>query len=585
MRAAAAPAPTILRAAPVWPTVLRALSGPVRVSGAKRFAAPHRPPGRGGAGAVLAVAATAIALLCALPVAAVALEALFGGGTAIAGLATSLLPGYAATTVLIMGLVAIGTFAVGVGAAWLVSACEFAGRRWLELALVLPLAFPAYVLAYAYTDLLDHPGAVQSSLRAVTGWGPRDYWFPEIRSPGGAALMLTLVLYPYVYLLSRAAFLMQGIGPFVVARSLGATPLRAFFAVALPMAWPAIVAGVLLALMETIADFGTVSHFGVQTLATGIYTAWFTLGDRTAAAQIALGLLVIALLLFFLERLRPSGETTLAQSANPVRHPRMRLGGAAGLAAGIVCLLPVVLGALLPALVLLDLALDSEQGWLSSRYLGFAANSLTLASVASVVTMIAAVALGYRRRIAPTAGSRLAFTLGRMGYAVPGGVIAVGLFVPLAGFDNAVDALAREHLGVSTGLLLSGSIVLLIAVYTVRFLAAGLGAWRGGEVALTRDLDRAAANLGAPTGTILARIHLPLLTPAVLTGVLLVFVDTMKELPATLIVRPFGWDTLAVHAYRLAADERLAGAAVPSLAIVAVGLLPVILLCRRMAMR
>ena len=530
-----------------------------------------------------------IAALCLLPLVAVSIEAWLGvwsgDTTTVDALARTLLPGYTLTTMLIMALVAAGTLVVGAGTAWLVTACEFAGRRWLEILLVLPLAFPAYVLAYAYTDLLDHPGAVQTWLRATFELGPRDYWFPEIRSPGGAALMLTLVLYPYVYLLARAAFLMQGVGPFVVARSLGCPPGRAFAQIALPMAWPAISAGVLLVMMETIADFGTVSHFGVQTLATGIYTAWFTLGDRTAAAQIAFGLLVIALLLFALERLRPSGASSLAQTSNQARLPRMRLHGTGAAGAIAACALPVFFGAVLPVVMLANLATGSEQDWLAPRYLGFLTNSLTLAAVAAVVTVGAAMVLGYNRRTAPSGTSRLAVTLGRMGYAVPGGVIAVGLFVPLAGFDNALDAFARERLGFSTGLLISGSIALLVAVYVVRFLAAALGAWRGGEATLTRDLDRAAAGLGAGVPTILRRIHLPMLTPAVLTGLLLVFVDTMKELPATLIVRPFGWDTLAVQAYRLAADERLAGAAVPSLAIVAVGLVPVILLCRRMGTR
>jgi len=520
--------------------------------------------------------------LCLLPFIAVLIEALSGDFNTVSRLGSSLLPGYASTTLMLMALVGFGTLLVGTATAWLVTACEFPGRKWLEIALVIPLAFPAYVLAYAYTDLLDHPGLVQSTLRYVFDLGPRDYWFPEIRSVGGAAAMLTLVLSPYVYLLARAAFLMQGLAPFIAARSLGCSPLRAFFEVSMPLVAPAIAAGVLLALMETISDFGTVAHFGVQTLATGIYTTWFTLGDRTASAQMAVGLLSIALVLFALEALRSKGVTAVSQNANRTRWPRIRLKGMGALGAFTTCFLPVLFGAILPTIVLFSLTSRSEQSVLSARYWEFLTNSLTLASVAAVATAAVAIAISYNRRRQLNGPSRIAVVIAKMGYAVPGAVIALGLFVPLARFDNTVDAWAREELGISTGLMLSGSIGVLIAVYVIRFLAAALGAWRSGEMTVTRDLDRAAEGLGASTGTVLRRIHVPMLAPAALTAMLLVFVDTIKELPATLIIRPFGWDTLAVQAYRLASDERLEGAAIPSLIIVAIGLLPVIVLCRRL---
>lgn len=525
------------------------------------------------------------ALLCALPLLAVVVEALSGETSTLLRLGTSLLPGYAASTLRIMLSVAIGTFVIGTACAWLVSAFEFRGRRILEALLVIPLAFPAYVLAYAYTDLLDHPGAVQTLLRELTGWGPRDYWFPEIRSEGGAAMMLTLVLYPYVYLLARAALMMQGLLPFMIARSLGSSPWRAFRKITLPMIAPAIAGGVLLALMETIADFGTVAHFGVQTLATGIYTAWFTLGDRAASAQIALGLLAIALLLVGLEWLRAGNENTTAQKRTSNYVPRMRLRGIRAVGAASACALPVLFGAVIPVIMLVSLASRSEQNWLSERYLSFVTNSLTLASIAALVTVAVAIVLSGHRRASRSWHARLAVGMARLGYAVPGGVIAVGLFVPFAGFDNALDAWAREHLGYSTGLLISGSIVLLVMAYSVRFMAAALAAWRGGEATVSRNIDESARSLGASPLKVLRRIHVPLLAPAGLTALLIVFVDTMKELPATLIVRPFGWDTLAVQAYRLAADERLEGAAVPSLIIVAVGLVPVILLCRQMGIK
>ena len=524
-----------------------------------------------------------VAGIVVLPMAAVAMAALVGGTETLAQLSATLLPRYAGTTLRLAVAVAVGTFAIGTGTAWLVTACRFPGSRVLEVVLVLPLAFPAYVLAYAYTHLLDHPGPVQTLLRDTTGWGPRDYWFPEIRSEGGAAFMLVLVLYPYVYLLARAAFLRQGLSPFITARTLGEGPWSAFGRVVLPMARPSIAAGVLLVVMETIADFGTVAYFGVQTLATGIYTAWFTLADRGAAAQIALGLLAFALLLVALERATGAG-TTAQRAARPMTGA-VELSGPAALGAALACALPPLLGAAVPGIMLAIMALDSGQDVLSARYLGFLTNSLTLAGIAAAITTAAAVALGYHRRLTGTRRAELAAQIARVGYAVPGGVIAVGLFAPFAAFDNALDAWMRGTFGLSTGLLFSGSIALLVMAYAIRFMAAALGAWEGGQATVTPSLDAAARTLGASPAGVLRRVHMPLLRPSVTTALLIVFVDVMKELPATLIMRPFGWDTLAVQAYRLASDERLEGAAVPSLVIVAAGLVPVILLCRQVGRR
>ncbi len=537
-------------------------------------------PARDGLRGLAGVAVT-VACICALPMLAVLIAALSGGTETVQHLMQTVLPGYAATTVLLVLLVAGGTFAIGVGAAWLVTMTRFPGAKVLEIALVLPLAFPAYVLAYAYTHVLDHPGIVQASLRSVTGWGPRDYWFPEIRSLGGAAVMLILVLYPYVYLLARAAFLQQSGTTFLAARALGSSAWSAFFKVSLPLARPAIAGGVLLAVMETIADFGTVAYFGVQTFATGIYTSWFTLFDRAGAAQLALCLLSFALLLAMLERV----QRGRAKYHDPARRtqamPPMELRGGAALAAVLACGVPVLFGAVLPVGVLLWMGIGSEQDLLSPRYLGFIRNSVTLAGVAAVLTVLAAISVGFFQRLRPGGLAQGAAYVARMGYAVPGGVIAVGLLVPFAAFDNALDVWMRSTFDVSTGLLITGSIWLLVVAYLVRFLAAALGAYEGGQAMVHANMDAAARSLGqTPFGT-LRRVHLPILTPSLLTALLIVFVDVMKELPATLIMRPFNYDTLAVQAYRLASDERLDGAAVPSLVIVAMGLLPVILICRQ----
>ncbi len=541
-----------------------------------------RSPRAGAAPALIRAGAYLAAGACILPMIAVVAAALLGGTDTLQHLAETVLPRYAGTTLILVLLVTLGTTAIGTGAAWLVTMTRFPGVRIFEIALALPLAFPAYVLAYAYTDLLDHPGLVQSTLRDLTGWGPRDYWFPEVRSLPGAALMLTLVLYPYVYLLARAAFLQQSATAYLAARSLGQSAWSAFRRVSLPMARPAIAAGTLLAVMETIADFGTVSYFGVQTFATGIYTAWFAMADRAAAAQLATGLLCFALLIATLERMSRGAARHHGAGRRFERLPPADLQGFRAAAAFTLCALPVLFGFLLPVVLLLSMAIGSGQDLLSPRYLGFIGNSLTLAGAAALLTVIAAVLIGFHQRLAPGRWSGTVAQIARVGYAVPGGVIAVGLLVPFAAFDNALDGFMRETFGISTGLLFTGSIWLLVMAYVVRFIAAALGAYDGGLATIHTNVDAVARTLGKSPFAMLARVHLPILRPSVMTAALIVFVDVMKELPATLIMRPFNFDTLAVQAHRLASDERLAGAAVPSLVIAAVGLLPVILVCRNL---
>lgn len=521
-----------------------------------------------------------VMIVCVVPYLGVLAAALSGSFDTLNELADTVLGRYTVTTLILVALVMAGSAIIGAGAAWLVTMTDFPGRRWMEIALALPLAFPAYVLAYGYTNVLDHAGIVQSLLRDLTGWGPRDYWFPEIRSLGGAALMLTLVLYPYVYLLARAAFTAQGASTFLAARVLGRSPFAAFLHVSLPMARPAIASGVMLVAMETIADFGTVAYFGVQTFAVGIYTSWFTLADRAAAAQLALGLLSFALLLVMLERFsRGNAKYATGRRNAPLQRLTLTKGQKTG--AMFFCLTPVLLGVVLPVIALGVMALGSEQDLFSPRYLGFIRNSVTLASIAAVLTVLAALILGTLHRVSASRLTGTSLYLARIGYAVPGGVIAVGLLVPFAAFDNALDAWMRATFDVSTGLLFTGSIWLLIAAYLIRFLAAAIGAYEGGIASVPPNMDAAARTLGQDMPGLVRRVHLPLLRTSLLTAGLIVFVDVMKELPATLIMRPFNYDTLAVQAFRLASDERLAGAAVPSLVIAAIGLIPVILLCRQ----
>ena len=539
-------------------------------------ATPRRPP-FARRPAPLTLVAGAIAALVAGPILGVAASLFRDSEGAWRHMVDTVLPTYVANTLALGAMVSIGAGAVGVGAAWLVTMCRFPGRPAFEWALALPLAFPAYVLAYAYTALLDHPGPVQTALRAATGWGPRDYWFPEIRSVEGAALMLVLVLYPYVYLLARAAFLQQSAHALDVARTLGAGPAETFWRVGLPMARPAVATGVALALMETLADFGTVAHFGVPTFATGIYRAWFAMGDRVAAAQLSACLLVFVLALVLLERSqRRSARYHQTGKAQPLNAFPLR--GWRGWAATALCGLPVALGFLGPIVMLGEMSLRAGHSLFGGRYVGFVLNSLTLAGVAAALTVAAALALAYAERLNPGPLTRGANRIASMGYAVPGGVIAVGLLLPLGAVDNAVASWARETFGVRTGLILTGSIAALVFGYMVRFMAVALQTVEAGFARITPTMDHAARALGETATGALARVHAPMLSGALLTAGLIVFVDVMKELPATLIMRPFGMDTLAVQAYRLASDERLTQASTPALVIVAAGLLPVLML-------
>jgi iron(III) transport system permease protein len=349
--------------------------------------------------------------------------------------------------------------------------------------------------------------------------------------------------------------------------------------VSLPIARPAIAGGVLLALMETLADFGTVSYFGVQTFATGIYQSWFSFFDRSAAAQLALCLLVLALVLATLERRQRRHQRHHAAGRRFEAMQVAHLSGGKAAGAFLVCFLPVFFGFLLPTILLVTMAWDSGQLLFTERYLGFLWNSVTLAGIAAILTVAAAIALGFNARLHPTKPAKAALRIAGLGYAVPGGVIAVGLLVPFAALDNAIDAFMEARFGIDTGLLITGSIWLLVAAYMVRFMAAALAAYDAGLATVNPNIDAVARTLGkTPTG-MLRGVHLPILRPSILTAGLIVFVDVMKELPATLIMRPFNFDTLAVQAHRLAADERLTQAAVPSLVIMAVGLIPVAILC------
>ncbi len=521
-----------------------------------------------------------LAALVAAPLLAVLAAAAGPVGAASRYIAGTTLPEMLGNSALLALGVAAITAVVGTVTAWLVTACRFPGRRVLEVALLLPMAMPAYVCGYAYTWLLDVAGPVQTGFRSATGlrWG--QYWFPEIRSLPGAALMLGLVLYPYVYLLCRAAFTQQSLGLVEAARTLGHSLTGCFFRLALPMARPAIAGGVALALMETLADFGTVQHFGIRTFTTGVYEAWFSLGDRGAASQLAACLMGLAALLLVFEQASRGGRrfhaTTMREA--PLRPAPLR--GWRAVAAFLACALPVALGFLVPAGTLLTLMLQVGDPLSPNRFLPFARNSMILAALAALLAVLLAALLGWAARLHPRPAQRAALRVAGLGYALPGSVIAVGTLVPLGLFDNALDGWMRARFGVSTGLLLSGGIAALVFAYLVRFLAVALSAVEAGLARLRPSLREAARSLGAGPAAAVLRVELPLARGSLLTAGLLVFVDTMKELPATLIIRPFDFDTLAVRVHNLAADERLAEASTSALLIVAAGLLPVLALTR-----
>ena len=528
---------------------------------------------------LLGASAPVVALIVASPILVIAASVFADQGAEVwTHLWETVLADYVVNSALLMVGVGALTLILGVPAAWFTAVCEFPGRRVFAWALLLPLAFPAYIIAYTYTGLLDYPGPVQTLLRDLTGWRHGDYWFFPIRSLGGAIAMLGLVLYPYVYLLTRTAFLEHSTRAIEVSRTLGHGVPRSFLQLAIPMARPAIVAGVTLALMETLADYGTVQYFGVSTFTTGIFRTFYGFDDLTAASQLSAALLAFVAALIYLERY--SRRRARYDTGGKTMHDhRIRLTGwnAAFALAG--CLVPLLLGFVVPALILLKWAVFDVQ-WEGTSFLSLIWNSFYLAFLAALIAVALALILGYARRSANTRPVRLSVDVSGLGYAIPGAIVAIGVIVPLAWLDHRLIDLARLVSGKDLGLVFSGTILALLFAYTVRFLAVSLGAVQAGLEKVQPSLDYAARSLGRRPVEVLQQIHVPLLRGTVFTALLIVFVDVLKELPATLILRPFNFNTLAVRAYELASDERLADASVPSLMIILVGIGPVILLSR-----
>ncbi|MFW6346263.1 MAG: ABC transporter permease [Halomonas sp.] len=519
-----------------------------------------------------------IALVVALPILSIMAHIVMPTDGVWQHLASTVLPRYLANTLFLVVTVGLGTLLIGTGTAWLVVMCRFPGKRLFEWALLLPLAVPTYVIAYAYTDFLQFSGPLQSWLRELFGWSHGDYWFPAIRSLGGAATLITLVLYPYVYLLARASFMEQSVCMLDVGRSLGRGPWRLFGSVAIPLARPALIGGVSLVLMETLNEFGAVQYFGVDTFTTGIYRTWFGLGEPVAAAQLAACLLAFVIALVLLERASRGKRRYFHTSSRYQQLPEFHLRGWHAAGAFLACLLPILGGFLIPSGILAQLAIEQGDSLFGARFIGYARNSLTLATIAALIAVTLAVVLSYGVRLNDTPLTRTATRISAMGYAIPGSVVAVGILIPFAWLDNAINTWLLARGGQVIGLIFSGSAFILIYAYVVRFLAVSFNAVEASLGKVTPSMDAASRTLGQTATGTLKRVHTPIMRGSLLAACILVFVDVMKELPATIILRPFDFDTLAVRAHNLATDERLAEASTASLAIVAVGIIPVILL-------
>ncbi|TVR63812.1 MAG: iron ABC transporter permease [Gemmatimonadales bacterium] len=522
----------------------------------------------------------AIVALVLLPLASVLLGIFGESSDTWRHLASTVLADYLGNSAILALGVGVLTLVIGVGTAWLVATCEFPGRRFLETGLILPLAMPTYIMAYTYAEVLSHSGPVQGVLQIFLDPVTTASIRTGLMSLPGAVFILSLVLYPYVYLITRASFLKQSGGILETSRILGKSGWASFRQVALPMARPAVVAGVTLVLMEVLNEYGAVKYFGVSTFTTGIFRAWFSLGDTPSAIRLSACLLAFVFLLILAERAQ-RGRARFDHGSSrfrPVAPFRLR-GARAWLATG-ACTVPVVLGFVVPVGQLLVWTAEVVPEALDRRFLWLALNSFGLALVSALIAVAAALIIVYSVRLSPTPLLRLASRASSLGYSIPGAVIAVGVLVPFIWVDRRLLELLAPITGSGVGLLLTGTVAALVFAYVVRFLAVALNPVDSGFERICGNLDETSRSLGSPPLRTLRRVNVPLLKGTLLSAGLLVFVDVLKELPLTLILRPFDFDTLATRAFQLAMDEQVAESALPALLIVMVGLLPVVLINR-----
>ncbi|HHZ07632.1 MAG TPA: iron ABC transporter permease [Rhizobiales bacterium] len=548
------------------------------ILGRRRVRRPRHPIAR--------LATVAVSAIVLLPVATLVAIALSGDASDWPHLATTVLPGAVATTVFLLFLVSVGTASMGVTSAWLIVGYDFPLRRFFSWALILPLAVPPYLAAYAFAEFFHFTGPVQGLLRAAFGFTSiRDYWFPEIRSTPGAAVVLSCVLFPYVYLTSRVVFLLQGRNIADVARTLGAGPGKVFWRILLPVARPAIVAGTVLVLMETINDIGASEYLGVRTLTFSVFSTWLNRGSLEGAAQIAMVMLALVLVLLAVERAarRRQRFHTGRATHMKARPPRVVLRGARALAATVAVALPVLFGFGIPIYVFGAYASRRLDRFFSPELGSALLNSVITATLTAALTIVVALSLLNAVRLIKTRPIGALVRLASIGYALPGTILALGLLFALARFDNSVDSLARSFLGTSTGLLLTGTSAAVVLACTIRFVALAEGAIRSGLEKLPAHLDEAARSLGQSPARSARRVLLPLLRPAIFTAAVLVFVDTVKELSATILLRPFGFNTLATSVYENASRAVVEEAAPAAILIIMTALAPVVLLSNALA--
>ena len=520
-----------------------------------------------------------LTLLFALPFFSLLITAGSGGENVWGHLLSTVMPIYLKNTFWLMLGVGCGTLFLGVSTGWLISMTEFPGRRMMEWSLLLPLAFPGYIIAMVYVELLEYSGPVQAQLRLWFGWGNfQNYWFPQITSVGGAITMLSLVLYPYVYLLARTTFLQQHPTLLEASRMLGKSVRKSFLLIALPLARPAIAVGVSLAMMETLADFGTMQLLAIQTFTTGIYHTWFGTYNAPGAAQLSLSLLMFISFFIFLERYSRKQQSFHTQSSIQTTQIRYQLSGIRVVLALSFCLFPVVFGFALPAFLLIRWATESWRGVILDRFFSDVGNSLILAVITAILSVFFGLLMAFGSRISKRQMVHWTTRLVSLGYAFPGPVVALGVLLPFAWFDRTMNEWMESTFGVSIGYLLSGTLFILVYAYLVRFLALAYGTAETGFDKITFGIEDASRCLGKNSWQTLKRIHIPLLRGSMLAAGLLVFVDVMKELPATLMLQPFNFSTLATRAYSYASEELLKEASLWCLTIVVVGLFPVIYL-------
>lgn len=527
------------------------------------------------------LAGYAVAALLVLPLFALIFQAFQPDEAVFGHLMATVLPTYIINSLLLIFWVSLGALLLALPCAWLMARCEFVGRRYLQWALLLPLAMPAYIVAYVYTDLLDYAGPVQRGLRSIFGWdSPQDYFFPDIRTLGGAACMLSLVLFPYIYLLARTAFMEQSLSLAHASRIMGCSPWQSFWRLSLPMARPALAVGVALVAMETAADFATVNYFAVPTLTTAVYDTWLGYGNLTAAAKLSAIILLVVFSLIGFERFARRKQQLFQKQSRIQATDLYRLSMTQTLVALSFCGMLLLLAFLLPFGILLSYAIGYfEQSW-DKSFWQLSLNSLSLALITSLLCCLIALLLMFVRRISPRQSDALPSRLASTGYALPGTVLAIGVLVPLTMLDFAINDLADLFGIAGPGLILTGSVMALIFAFCVRFVAIAIGSVESSYKRISPSLDMVSLTMGQTPRQLLRRVHLPLLAKGLFAGALLVFIESMKELPAALLLRPIGFENLATYVFQFASDEKLEHGALAAIVIVLVGLVPLIYLNR-----